>query len=371
VPHVALAFAITALFLYIIAQFYPIMSIEMNGLSNSAHIASGIVGLADHDFSFLAILVLGVAIAAPLWRILAVTYVLGCLYLRYPSPYLTRIFRSSERLRAWAMLDVFLLGALVALTKLHNLAQIDIGIGFWGLALVVLALAALDVTFDRRAIWDMLSPPVLLEGMPPDRNGWISCHTCELLQKISKPHTSYNCSCTRCGAALHTRKPNSLSRTWALVIAGLILYIPANIYPVLTIISFGRGDPSTIMGGVIELFNGNDWPLALIVFTASIVFPLLKLLGLIYLMVSVQQRSRLCLADRTHLYRIIEFVGRWSIIDIFVAALLTALVTLGNIATVYPGNGAFAFGAVVVLTMLASESFDPRLIWDAAEENNG
>jgi len=151
----------------------------------------------------------------------------------------------------------------------------------------------------------------------------------------------------------------------------LLLYIPANAYPALTVISFGQGAPSTILGGVMELMNGEDWPLALLIFTASIAVPVLKLLGLTGLLISIRLRLRGWVQDRTRLYRIIEFIGRWSMIDIFVAALLTALVTLGRVATVEPGVGILAFGGVVVATMFAAESFDPRLMWDAAEINDG
>jgi len=232
--------------------------------------------------------------------------------------------------------------------------------------LIGLPVAAVDCfsscLYPCLAIWDALSPPPILET-PPDPHTWISCHTCDLIQQQGN-------HCNRCGSVLHRRKPDSLNRTWALVIAGLILYIPANLYPVFTVISFGRGTTSTIMGGVTQLLTGNDWPLAIIVFIASIVFPLLKLLGLMGLMISVQMRSRVRLSDLTRLYRIMEFVGRWSTIDVFVAALLTALVTLGRIASVEPGIGVLAFGAVVFVTMLAVESFDPRLLWDAAEASH-
>jgi paraquat-inducible protein A len=155
-----------------------------------------------------------------------------------------------------------------------------------------------------------------------------------------------------------------------LVFTGLVLYIPANLYPVMTVVSFGRRGSATIMGGVIELLNGSDWPLALIVFVASVAVPLLKLVGLAWLLISTRIGILTRLENRTRLYRLIELVSRWSTVDIFVAALLTALVTLGNVATIEPGLGALAFGAVVFVTMLATDCFDPRLIWDVAGANN-
>jgi paraquat-inducible protein A len=139
---------------------------------------------------------------------------------------------------------------------------------------------------------------------------------------------------------------------------------------VLTVISLGRGAPSTILGGVMELLSGADWPLAVIVFTASIAVPLMKLFGLAWLILSTRHGAARGLTEYTRLYRMIELVGRWSAVDVIVAALLTALVTLGNIAEVLPGLGVLAFGGVVFVTLLATEFFDPRLLWDAAGENN-
>jgi paraquat-inducible protein A len=365
----ALALAITAGMLFALAQLFPLMEINLQGLSQAARIASSVIGLAEHDLSPLAAMVLAVSIGVPLFRMLVTTYVLFSLQRAEKPAYLAKLFRVSENLRAWAMLDVYLLGALIALTKLHDLARIDVDAGFWALGLVVLALAALDVSFDRRAIWDALKPPAVFAG-PPDARAILSCHSCGYVHVVG-PSDEVPERCERCAAKLHMRKPDSVSRTWALVLTGLILYVPANAYPVLTVISFGHGSPSTIMGGVLELLNGNDWPLAVIVFLASIAVPVLKLVGLAVLLISVQRRWRMHPIDRTRLYRLIEFIGRWSTIDIFVAALLTALVTLGQVATIEPGMGVLAFGGVVVATMFAAESFDPRLIWDVAEDKLG
>jgi paraquat-inducible protein A len=175
--------------------------------------------------------------------------------------------------------------------------------------------------------------------------------------------------CPRCGAHLHRRKPDSLARTMALVLTAAILYIPANAFPVMTVISFGKGAPDTILSGIKELIHADMWPLALLVFFASILVPVLKLLGLSYLLISVRIRSRWRLRDRTRLYRVIEGIGRWSMIDIFMISILIALVKLEAIATIEPGVGAIAFAGVVVVTMFASMCFDPRLMWDAAGAN--
>ncbi|ETX03007.1 MAG: paraquat-inducible protein A [Candidatus Entotheonella factor] len=197
----------------------------------------------------------------------------------------------------------------------------------------------------------------------------ISCHTCSLLVRMPahKPHDRSRCP--RCSASLHIRKPNSIARTWALVIAAFIFYLPANLLPIMTVTSLGKTQSDTIMSGVIYLFLHGMWPLALVVFVASVVVPLLKLMILMYLLISVQCGSRWRPYDRTRLYRITESIGRWSMVDIYVVTILVALVRLGNLATIQAGAGAVFFGAMVIITIFAAMTFDPRLIWDNLEHS--
>ncbi|MBV8093234.1 MAG: paraquat-inducible protein A [Acetobacteraceae bacterium] len=183
------------------------------------------------------------------------------------------------------------------------------------------------------------------------------------------PIPKFASECLRCGSHLHHRKPNSLPCTWALVFASIILYVPANVYPVLTVIQMGSGAPSTIMGGVEELLAAGMWPLAALVFLASIMVPMLKLIGLMFMMLTTQFGWRSRLRDRTMLYRIVSAIGRWSMIDIFMTSILVALVQFGSVVTIDPGFGALSFAAVVILTMFAAETFDPRLMWDAAAQS--
>lgn len=195
--------------------------------------------------------------------------------------------------------------------------------------------------------------------------GLTSCHSCHLLCERGK-HASGRL-CPRCGASLHDRKPNSIARTWALVLAAIIFYIPANLLPITTVISLGQAQSDTIMSGVIYFVHSGMWPIALVIFVASVFVPLLKLLILIILLISVQHKSSWRQKDRTVLYRITEIIGRWSMVDIFVVTILVALVHLGGLATIHAGPGAIFFGAVVVITIFAAMSFDPRLIWDTEE----
>lgn len=196
------------------------------------------------------------------------------------------------------------------------------------------------------------------------------CHACHLVMAIPDHDDHYGLDCPRCGATVHRRKPHSLSRTWAYLIAATIFYIPANLYPIMTVISVGQTQSDTILSGVIYLFLHGMWPLAAVVFIASVVVPMLKLISLTGLVVSVQRGSQWRPRERAVLYRIVEAVGRWSMVDVYVVTILVALVHLGALASVEAELGAFFFGAVVVLTMFAAESFDPRLIWDSIEVND-
>ncbi|MGF6112008.1 paraquat-inducible membrane protein A [Pseudomonas sp. ADAK2] len=176
--------------------------------------------------------------------------------------------------------------------------------------------------------------------------------------------------CTRCGALVHARRPNSLMRTWALLVTAAILYIPANVLPIMTVSSLGKGDPSTIMSGVIQLVQHGMIPIAAVVFIASILVPTFKLVGIALLLFSVQRRQPLSARQRIVMYRFIEFIGRWSMLDIFVIAILVAVVNFGRLASVEANLGAIAFASVVILTMLAAVTFDPRLIWDNTESDD-
>ncbi len=212
----------------------------------------------------------------------------------------------------------------------------------------------------------------------------VSCHSCSLLcrnsampvlkdkvaaaskRKLIKP----SLFCPRCGAALHLRKPNSIRRTWALILAAYIFYIPANVLPITTVVYVGKAQSDTIMSGVIYFLSTEMWPIGLIIFIASVFVPLVKLIILTFLLISVQRKSGRWLKERTRLYRLTEIVGRWSMVDIYVVTLLVALVHLGSLATIYAGPGVVFFGAVVVITLFAAESFDPRILWDIKESSD-
>jgi paraquat-inducible protein A len=232
-----------------------------------------------------------------------------------------------------------------------------------GLLVVSTAAAA---SFDASALWPPLGPVArgATRGSAASL-GYATCHTCDLL--VARPAAGQRWACPRCHSAVHgMRLPDSISRTWALLSAATLLLIPANLYPVMTVIRFGQGEPSTILSGVVHLVEDGAWPLALLVFFASFVVPITKIASLSLLLITVQHGSSWRVRDRTLLYRVTEAVGAWSMIDVFLVGILVALVQMDALATVRPGLGATFFGAAVVLTMFAAHTFDPRLVWDRA-----
>ena len=190
----------------------------------------------------------------------------------------------------------------------------------------------------------------------------VGCHSCGLVNRC--PTVCSRVRCARCHSLLHRRIPRSVSRSWAFLIASIMLYVPANLLPIMHVTSLGQSRSDTILSGAAFLLVSGMWPLALIVFVASILVPLAKMMILTYLLVSVQLHWSSRPLDRTRLYRFTEFVGRWSMVDVFVVTVLVALVHLGAVAEVEARLGAVFFAGVVILTMLSARTFDPRLIWD-------
>ncbi len=194
--------------------------------------------------------------------------------------------------------------------------------------------------------------------------GLASCHLCLKLAAANQQR------CPRCGAALHLRKSNSLERTLALLLTACVLYIPANVLPIMVTDQFGQPTPSTIIGGVVLLIDMGSVAIAAVIFFASVMIPVSKLAMMFYLCWSVRKGPAETVRQRTVLYRITEFIGKWSMIDVFVVAILVALINLSNLLVIRPGAAAMAFAGVVIVSMLAAESFDPRLMWDQREKSD-
>ena len=361
----SLALTTAALVLLVVLFTATLMSVQTAGIAHQAGLFSGPEELVRRGMTALAAVVVFVTAAAPFGKLVGTLYVLVGLRLARPPRHLRRVFVFVERLTPWSMVEVFVFGVFVAYVKLGDVVTINLGAGVFALFALTFIMVWADGALDRMAVWDALDRSPLSDALVRAPGRRVGCEACGLVSVATHGHGR----CRRCDSPLHPRKPNSIARTWALVIAAAILYIPANIYPVLTVVQLGAGEPSTILGGVRELISSRMYPLAALVFFASILVPLLKLVGLSVMLTATQTGREGWLRDRTRLYHVVRWIGRWSMIDIFMEALLGALVRFGNVITIEPGIGAVAFCGVVILTMLAAETFDPRLMWDAALRN--
>jgi paraquat-inducible protein A len=368
------ALNISALILFVLGASLTLMSVTTAGQQRIADLVTGPTEMEHYGLWEISMVVLVTTVAAPLARVLSMLAVLIGLRLNRPPVELRTIYAWVEHLRPWSMVEIYLLGLYVAYVRLSGIATVDIGPAVYALGGLMVVMVLADYTLDDQAVWEAMEPvnrrrrrtldanQATPDRPAPDTHRWrIGCDTCGLVSRAAP-----GMRCSRCGFHLRVRRPNAIARTWAFSIAAVVLYIPANIYPVLTVVRFGSGEPNTILGGVRELLDIGMWPLAALVFFASIAVPVLKLIGLGVLLISTRTGTAWALHDRTVLYRIVDAIGRWSMIDIFMESILVALVQFGKLASVYPGPGAVAFAAVVILTMLAARSFDPRLMWDSA-----
>ncbi len=354
-----LALSVAALLLLLPAFAAPLMIVSTFGALRESWLPSGVAAMWNDGFPTLAVVVGTFSIALPAAFLALLVWVLGSLHFERRDA-LGPAFRWVKYLRPWVMIEVYLVGCFVAYSRIKVISTVDVEVGGWCLIAATLTLLVALTQLDERTVWQSLEPRDSGDEATRVRET-IACSVCDLI--TARVASGKQC-CPRCRATLHTRKPDSIRRTAALVVAGYILYVPANTLPVLTIVRFGREDNNTILSGVMELIHNKLWPLAVIVFAASIVLPLIKLFGLTWMLIATRTRSRKLLVGRTRLYRMIDVVGRWSNIDVFMVSVLVAILQFGAVTSVHAGEGLVAFAAVVIITMIATETFDARLMWD-------
>jgi paraquat-inducible protein A len=346
---------------FVFALVLPLMRLRVAGRLFTATLSTGPEMLARRGSRDLAITVALTLVALPALRLAAMLVVLAAAHTDRPPPWTAWLFGWLEPLRPWAMVEVYLVGVLVASSRLRALADVEVGSALFAVGGAALASIAANASLDRELVWHRLGSWRASGVRDPGGASCLGCATCGLVQSAREGG-----ACLRCRHTLRARKANAPTRAWALTLAAAFLYVPANLLPVIETERFGRGGPRTILGGIRELAADQLWPLAIIVFIASILIPVLKIASLAAMLVMTHRRSGAYLQGRTRLFRLLRVIGRWSMIDIFALTTLVGLVHAGFIATVLPGDGALVFCAVVVLTMLATELFDPRLMWDAS-----
>ncbi|WP_321782533.1 paraquat-inducible protein A [Paraburkholderia sp. J94] len=381
----SLALASGALVLYVISNLFPIVGLAVNGNVIRATLWGAVEVLYFDGMWPIAGLVFVTTILMPATQIVTLLWLLVPLEFGRKPRAANLVFRVMGVARTWGMTEVLILGLLIALVKLSHIATVVTGVALWSFGALMIVLAGTGAALDVPALWHRISPtsgagPKPLTGSAattptrPVRGltgaacGLALCPCCELIVRM--PASGRAVACPRCATPLHLRKAGSLSRTWAFLTASVVLYVPANVLPVMDTSSLFGSQKDTIMSGVVYLWVSGSWPLAIVVFIASIAVPMMKILGLGYLAASAQRASHWLPEERTRIYRMIELVGRWSMLDIYVVTMLVALVQFKALATIKAGPAAIAFGSVVVMTMFAASAFDPRLIWDPLERDH-
>ncbi|OZI65902.1 paraquat-inducible protein A [Bordetella genomosp. 1] len=362
-----LALTLATLITFGVANVFPVATLSVQGMNSDATFLDAVVITWRQDHWAVALMTGTVGFAIPFAQILLLLWVLLPLSRGQLAPGFRGVMRLLGLVKPWSMVPVFLLGVVVSVVKLAGMASVKPAAGLIAFAFLTVLLTILS-RLSPAAVWRMAEQQGATEVHVPDMSGetvLTGCHVCGQVQALpddEDPEATHHCR--RCDAVLHYRKPEHLARTWALLLAAAVFYIPANVLPVMNISSLLGDSAHTILGGVIELWETGGWDIALIVFVASVVVPLTKILSLAFLAFTAQQRSATNLRQRTRLYQLVEFIGQWSMLDVFVVILLAALADFPGLMQISAAPGAAAFGVVVVLTMLAAMSFDMRRAWD-------
>lgn len=326
------AIALTAVITFIMANAYPVGTLLVQGTGQSATFLDTVIVAWEAGFPWVSVLAGATGFALPALHLCLLLWVLVPLSCGRVTPGFDHALSLIDKLTPWSMVPVFLLGALVAIVKMAKLATLHLGVGLWATvatAVLITGLLRLDAQKLRHMAQDSGLTVTNAHADPPP-------------------------------------SPRQINRTWALLATAVILYIPANVLPIMYVHAINGSSGHTIMGGVIELWQSGAWDIALVVFIASVFVPVLKLFALAVLVWLTQKRSAINLKARTRIYSMVEFIGQWSMLDVFVVILLAALAKFGNLLDIAPGAGAAAFGGVVVVTMIAAMGFDPRLQWRLA-----
>ncbi|MFC3023956.1 PqiA/YebS family transporter subunit [Vibrio zhugei] len=349
-----LAIAITCMCLFIPAYTMPFLSVRLLGVTINGSLWHGIEHLYNDGFAELAALVMFCAIIAP---VLLCSALILC-HIALHKRWFMGLRIGSDiiyRLKGWAMIDVFLVAIAIASFKLKDYADLMVGPALYALIMLQILTVLLISRVSIRRYWEAWRSEITYQHESKD----VHCLYCH----FSQPAGTH---CQRCHHRLHKRRPQSIERTWAYLIAATVAIFPANLIPISILLTNGQHLDDTIYSGVVSLFNSHMAGIAIIILIASILVPMAKILGLGYILVSIQFKRMTFAKHRMRIFFIIKMIGKWSMLDLFVISIMLTLVDRGQLLNFIPGNGAVAFGLVVVLTLLATESLDPRLMWDCA-----
>jgi paraquat-inducible protein A len=356
----ALALSLATFILLFPANFFPLLHVNLLGDQRQSYLISGGVVMWKQGWPLLGSMVAVFGCILAFGRFGLMTLVLGMVQLGRRPKWLGRAFRWANTLEVWAMPDVLLIAFWVAYSRLKPLIPTTLDVGAYCFIAVGVLTFVSRAALDKRAVWRAISP----ELPQPEGHPTVACPECDLLL----PYSQRGEPCPRCCEKLHPRKRDAVIRSIALVIGGLILYFPANIYPMVITLQQGRENGYNILEGIKQIFQANLFALGVLVTCTSFIIPLLKLFALAWFVTSVTRGSTKRLKTKTKLYTVVEEIGRWSMVDPFTISFIGPLLQYGQLTSSYAGAGSLAFTLVVLLTVLATHAFDPRLMWDAAAE---
>ena len=376
----ALATSLTGLLLYLPAMLLPIMTFSIAGMKGTGNVIDAFIVLIEKGYYFVGAMVLLTSIIFPLVKLALLFLVSFALTFKRFKRHLPGWFRSFNHVSEWGMVEVYMLGILITIIKMHGMAEIHYNLGFVCFSLLVLITTASSVVVDEHVFWRQIENQTVPNTrqtyepgcvhIPPTARmaGIIRCHECGRLVFQEPTSDGEIARCPRCHAALHMRKPDSLNRTWALAICAAVFLLPANILPIMRVDFLGTPDDSTILDGILYFFSSGEYGIGIVILTASVLVPMFKVVGILIILLSIHTRRERWLENKTTMFHFIEFIGRWSFLDIFVIALLGALVRFGSLTTIGAAPAAPFFTAAVLSTMLAAIAFDPRILWDRCTE---
>jgi paraquat-inducible protein A len=377
-----LALCITGILLYLPAILLPLLTLEKLGMSEAGNVLQTFLGLYRNEYYFVSFMVLLSAVLLPALLLLLLLVVCVQLRIGRANRFTARFFRLFLHLEEWAMVEVYLLGILVTIFKMNNTTEIFYESGFFFFLALVFVTLGISAVCDRHLFWQLISA----QGMDSESHhddtqdqrrfpiggtaagaGLCLCLTCHRLQAIDAAGSDL---CHRCGSILRFRKPGSITTTWALILTSAIFLIPANVLPIMEVDFLGIPSSSTIIDGIRYFFEEGAYLIGLIIFTASVLVPLFKIIGLIILLCTVHFKRAIILREKALMFRCIVFIGRWSMLDIFVIAMLSVLVNFGKFTSIHAAPAATYFCIVVAATMSAAIAFDPRIMWDRCVPDN-
>jgi paraquat-inducible protein A len=356
----ALACSVATFLLLFPTNLLPLMRVNVLGMHGQNIIAGGIAILWSQGWVLLAGTSAILVVVLPFIRFGLVSVVLASVQFGYRPAWLGRAFRWAMWLDPWAMLDVYLLAGFIGYYRLIHVSAAQVTVEVGGMCFIAAAVLTMlsRATLDRRVVWRALGPEVEVESA----EGHLACTTCDLVQPLSREGEK----CPRCGAGLSLRSRTAMQQTTALLIAAFILFFPANLYPMDVSHQLGSVKGYTIFTGISDLFQNGLWPLGVTIFCTSILVPAGKIFAVAWCVLSVWRRSDRHLVAKTKLFRAVAELGRWSKTDPLTIVFFVPLMNFRPLASANAGWGATAFVLTSVLTMIASYTFDPRLMWDAA-----